>query len=301
MPKNTDSKSSGMEVEAALQLFRRSLEKNNLRYTNIVCDGDSRTFLALCEDKTYGFIPLKKEDCINHVKKRMGSALRSLVAKSKKDKALGGRGGLTQDLIKKLTNYYGLALRSSSNVADMQQAVMATYYHVTSTDDEPHHEFCPEGPTSWCRHQAAEAEGKPQPPHKYRLASHVAEALLPIYQRLSEPQLLERCQGKKTQNAAESLHSVIWSLLSKDEHASLVTVETAVSDAICRYNSGTLRAYKEFCKSIGLQPSVHALRRASEKDHLRQKKASKAHEMKVKKAKKARVESDAKDYNPGGF
>lgn len=195
--KNTEANSGQMEVEAALILFRRSLEKNDLRYTNIVCDGDSRTFLALCQDRTYGFIPLKKEDCINHVKKRMGTALRTLITKSKKDQPIGGKGSLTQNLIKKLTDYYGQALRENADVKEMQRAVMATFYHVTSTDDDPHHDLCPPGPDSWCRHRASEAKNEPQPPHKYCLKPHVAAALLPVYQRLSDPELLERCQGKK--------------------------------------------------------------------------------------------------------
>lgn len=159
--KNTDVNSGRMEVEAALTLFRRSLSKHGLRYTNIVCGGGSRTFVALCQDQTYGFIPFTKEDCINHVKKRMGTALRALVTKGKKGQPLGGKGGLTQDLIKKLTNYYGMALRDNDNVQDMQKAVMATYYHITSTDQDPHHDLCPQGPQSWCQHQAAEAEKKP--------------------------------------------------------------------------------------------------------------------------------------------
>ncbi|KAG0410805.1 hypothetical protein HPB47_012080 [Ixodes persulcatus] len=105
--RNTEVKSGRMEVEAALLLFGRSLAKNDLRYTNIVCNGDSRTFLAHSEDATYGFIPFEKEDCINHVQKRMGSALRALITKGKKGQPLGGRGGLTQELIKRLTSYYG--------------------------------------------------------------------------------------------------------------------------------------------------------------------------------------------------
>ncbi|KAH9362613.1 hypothetical protein HPB48_015473 [Haemaphysalis longicornis] len=42
---------------------------------------------------------------------------------------------------------------------------------------------------------AAEAEGKPQPPHKYKLSRRVAEALLPVYQCLLDSQLLEQCKG----------------------------------------------------------------------------------------------------------
>lgn len=53
-----------------------------------------------------------------------------------------------------------------------------------------------------------------------------------VYECLSEPQLLGRCLGKKTQNAAESLHSVIWSLLPKDENASLTATGTAANEAV---------------------------------------------------------------------
>lgn len=92
-------KPGSMEAKVALLLFGRSLDKNNLRYTNIVCDGDSHTFLALSEDATYVFIPFEKEDCINHVQKRMGSALRALITKGK-EQPFEGRGAPTQDLIK---------------------------------------------------------------------------------------------------------------------------------------------------------------------------------------------------------
>ncbi|KAH7940652.1 hypothetical protein HPB49_002751 [Dermacentor silvarum] len=41
--KNTNKKAEEREVEAALILFRRSLERHNLRYTMVLCDGDSRS------------------------------------------------------------------------------------------------------------------------------------------------------------------------------------------------------------------------------------------------------------------
>lgn len=299
--KNTDVGSGQMEVEAALTLFRRSVSRYGLRYTNIICDGDSRTYLALCKDEVYGFIPLTKEDCVNHVQKRMGTALRTLVTRAKKGEPLGGRGGLTQELIKKLTSYYGLALRKHTSVPDMQRAVMATFYHVTSTDDEPHHELCPPGPDSWCKHRSAQAKMEPAPPHRYNLSKRVAEALLPVYQRLSDPQLLERCKGNKTQNAAESLHSVIWSLTSKDQHASLFAVETTVHEAVARYNFGNLRAYTEMCKSVGIKPASLALQRAEEKDQQRKRKARSAEKMKEKGRKKTLASKDTKYYSPGAF
>ncbi|CAN7988728.1 unnamed protein product [Ixodes hexagonus] len=256
--KNTDAKSGRMEVEAALTLFKRSISKHDLRYTALVSDGDSKTFSALREENVYGLVPIVKEECLNHVQKRMETALRNLVQKS--DKPLSGKGRLTKALIDKLTDYYGWALRNNSkDVAAMQRAVMATYHHVTSTDQEPHHELCPEGAQSWCRHRVAEAKGEPQPQHKHKLPAYVAAAMLPVYQRLSQVSLLQRCLGAKTQNASESFHSVLWSLMPKEQHASLIAVETALHEAVLRFNAGCYKATAEISVAVGLQPAHLAL------------------------------------------
>ncbi|XP_075528758.1 uncharacterized protein LOC142560487 [Dermacentor variabilis] len=111
-----------MEVEAAVILFSRSAPKHNLCYTTLVSNGGSATFSALVQEKVYGLVPISKEECLNHVQKRMGTALRNLVQKS--DKALGGKGRLTKVLIDKLTDYYNWALRNNYNdVAAIQRAV----------------------------------------------------------------------------------------------------------------------------------------------------------------------------------
>lgn len=128
-----------MEVDAGLPLFKRSVSKHGLRQNTLVSDGDSSTFSALTEE------------CLNHVQKRMGSALRNMVQKS--NKPLSRKGKLTKAFTEKLTDYCGWALRNNSrDVTAMQCAVMATYRDVTYTDQNPHHELCPEGAESWCRH-----------------------------------------------------------------------------------------------------------------------------------------------------
>lgn len=50
--------------------------------------------------------------------------LHSLVNKAKKGEQLGRRGGLAQDLIERITNYYNLALRSYTDAKDMRKAVV---------------------------------------------------------------------------------------------------------------------------------------------------------------------------------
>lgn len=130
---------------------------------------------------------LEKEDCINHVHKRMGAALRNLLLKNKREGkvSLGGKGKLTGDLVTKLS-YYGWALKAhQGNIDEMQNAVLATYNHVTSTDARPNHSRCSKGEGSWCSFNKAVAKQETLPKHNHNLPDHVVGALLHrIYMRL---------------------------------------------------------------------------------------------------------------------
>lgn len=100
---------------------------------------------------------------------------------------LGGKGRLTQDRIKKITNYYGYALRSHKHdVPGMQRAVGAILQHMPSTDEAPKHSLCPEGPESWCKYNRALAKNEVPPPHQNSLPDFVCKALEPVSTRLSD-------------------------------------------------------------------------------------------------------------------
>ncbi|CAN8004346.1 unnamed protein product [Ixodes hexagonus] len=275
--KNIDCNSGRMEVEAALIMFRRSFEKHGLRYTTVLSDGDSRTYHALTEDAVYGFVEIEKKDCLNHVHKRMGSALRTLVDKKKaQGKALGGKGRLTQDKIKRITNYYGYALRSHSHdVPAMQRAVQATLRHMSSTDESPDHSFCPEGANSWCSYNRALANSEQPRGHKNALPDFVREALEPVFARLGDKDLLERCSDGKTQNPSESLHAVIWAQTSKNTHASLFSVQRAVAEAVSVFNQGQKKTNESVVASLGYTAGSALIRRSIEKDDRRLHKANK--------------------------
>lgn len=305
--KNSDSKAGRMEVEAALILFQRSLARHNLRYTTMLCDGDSRSFLALQEARVYGYIAIEKEDCTNHVQKRMGTALRNLVKTQRAggQQSLGGKGKLTSDLIAKLTSYYGWSLRShSGDVEAMHKAVMATYHHICSTDSQPKHELCPQGEQSWCKQAVAKATGQPMPKHRYNLPEHVCKALLPVYEHLADRKLLQRCQRGKTQNSNESLHSVIWSLAAKTRHASLFAVEAAVAEAVMRFNAGKENASAQILRELQVNNNAKSSKRAAEKDHFRSVKSSRRStslQNFSNAMKRRQVAGKDEDYVPGGF
>lgn len=79
--KNFEGKSGAMEPEAAVWLWSHSCE-HRFRYTTFAGDGNSSAFSAMCgmndargpyEDKK-----ATKEECVNHISKRMGSHLRKI-------------------------------------------------------------------------------------------------------------------------------------------------------------------------------------------------------------------------------
>jgi len=259
---NNHTGSAGkMEVDAIKEMFLRSEEKFGVKYGNYIGDGDSKTYKAILDVNPYGDdFPVIKSECVGHVEKRMGTRLRNV----KKNEKLGGKGKLTDALIKKLTTYYGLAIRrNSNNVDDMKREVMATFYHLCSTNEKLQHEYCPPGENSWCKWQKGIATGAnmelfEHPPH---LDEKVAKFLLPIYEDLSKEHLLSRCLGGHTQNANESFNATVWRLTPKHLHSGLKIVEIAAYIAAAIFNEGytaVLQIMVELELVIGSQSKKYA-------------------------------------------
>ena len=211
---NYHGSSNAMEVEAAKRLWLRSVHTRGLMYTGMLGDGDSKAYQAVVDLEPYGpDVTIEREECVNHAHKRMGTALLKL----EKLEKLGGRGPgrLTKQTALKLQQYYRGAIMGGGDEDSMRSRVWVTLFHCMSTDDDPHHTRCPQ---SWCFYQQALAEDQEPPPHegniKYPLAYDVAEAMVPVYKRMSDPNLLKRLVKGKMQNSNESLHSVIWGCFS---------------------------------------------------------------------------------------
>ncbi|GFS84642.1 uncharacterized protein TNCV_4607621 [Trichonephila clavipes] len=132
--KNYSGSAGKMEVDGMLRIFNRSEKLHNLKYSNYIGDGDTKTFNALSENKPYGDDYLiQKIECVGYVQKRMGTRLRKLIlVYSKKKlsdgKTIGGKGRLTDSLIDKLAHYYGNAIRcNSTSVKEMRKAIWAVF------------------------------------------------------------------------------------------------------------------------------------------------------------------------------
>ncbi|GFT32146.1 uncharacterized protein TNCV_1229361 [Trichonephila clavipes] len=197
-----------MEVKAAEILWKRSIKNCGMRYVSILSDGDAKTYQHLSSLKVY--------ECINHVAKRLGTGLRNKIFEWRnKGITICGRkeGNLKENTIVKLTNFYRKAIKDNApDVRKMKGAILASLFHYSSTDKTPKHSKCPTGSISWCFYQRALAKNENPMSHllmKTKLSEQVLEKILPVYQRLVNDELLERCSAGKTQNAYESIHSVI--------------------------------------------------------------------------------------------
>ena len=225
---NFEGTSALMEVKAAEVLWSRSVQRHKMRYTTMVSDGDSKAHTKVLEIQPYGpneFID--KEDCISHVRKKLGAALCNLVSDcSKRGVTLGGGGarswpsGCRIHSDRKLQIHHRRAIRRAKIAVEMRLNILASVYHGYSTDDLPQHQFCPPppppGPDSWCFFK--KSIGEHLYPTGYRKGVHTRvdynlmhRYLEPIYDRLTSLQLLRKCELKTTQNPNESFHHSVWS------------------------------------------------------------------------------------------
>ena len=313
--RNYKGASGGMEMKAAELLWTRSMNRN-FRYTTMLGDGDARTFNSLTNLRVYGDVELKKAECINHVAKRLGTALRKLATSGKKAGiTLGGRGfgKLTQATINRLTAYYGKAVRAHpKDVCGMRDAILATFDHAISTDEKPQHDRCPVGADSWCFYQKALATGQEPGPHRTNvgtpLSSDVAEHVKGVYTRLAHIDLLERCKLGKTQNNNESVHSVIWNKCPKTSFVGLERVVSATCSAVSEFNVGVEVTMKNLCDVMQVPSGVHLLASAEKTDRRRLSQAKRQAAAATRQARQTRrlartraAESASSDYAAGAF
>ena len=105
------------------------------------------------------------------------------------------------------------------------------------------------------------ATGQNPPPHKQNvgtpLARNVAEAIKPIYERMSQNSLLEKTRHWKTQNANECtcVNGQIWARCPKTVHVGVGRVKAAVSSAVSYFNQGCSHL-AQVTTDLGVSPAM---------------------------------------------
>ena len=122
-----------METEGVKRIFQRSEDKHKLCFTEYHGDGHSKGFNEVENTYVDRGVRVVKRECVGHVQKRVGTALRKL----KKDKkGLVGRGKLTDTIIDRLQNYYGIAIGSNvGHLLGMKKPIHASLMHCESSKE----------------------------------------------------------------------------------------------------------------------------------------------------------------------
>lgn len=176
-------------------------------------------------------------------------------------KSLTGRGRLTLGRIDSIQNFYGKAIRNNTgDVEAMSEATMAILYHYSSTSEDPQHDHCPEGVTSWCSWQRDQATGgTDHRPIQNPFTPAMVDVLKPTFETLSAPTLLAGCVRGMTQNANESLHHLAWGLIPKEAYHSPYEVATGLCMGIMLFNRGHEAANKLIFEAVGLKCGQNGL------------------------------------------
>ena len=139
---NYKDTSQSMESSAAVEIWHRSIEKNQLVYDTYIGDGDSSSFKNLLKSNPYkSLVTVRKEECLGHVQKRLKKWLKKKKPSSR---------GLSEAKADRIAHPYALVIfqnrgRSPDEIRDALQTLVS---HI----DEKHHS-CLVGGGSWCYFQ----------------------------------------------------------------------------------------------------------------------------------------------------
>ena len=94
----------------------------------------------------------------------------------------------------------------------------------------------------------------------------------PIYQRLSEDSLLQKCLDGKTQNQNEALNAMMWERVPKGVFVGSEVLQLGVYDAVSHFNITGSNQIKVF-ETLGIPPGEFCLIECQQSDYNRVSKA----------------------------
>lgn len=214
----------------------------------------------------------------------------------------------------------------------MERCCRAAFLHnIKQPDRERQHALCPTGPQSWCSYQADKhvpSKQKKDPAKDIKRLDPVSasdplllqfrnlinyskiflEVLTPMIATLTDPNLLRRCLRGATQNANESINSVVWSILPKSKHHGYRSIRGAAAIAAIFFNRGRSGLIK-FFDQVGIAITEELLDALLGKDFRRIEKAETNNQRRniIKQRKEEQrieaqiAEEEEMDYKSGMF
>ena len=237
-PANFSGTSQAMESSAALEIWARSVRKHSLAYTTYVGGGDSSSFKRLVESDPYkGMEVVRKEECLGHTQKRLKKHLKKATTKTFTSKPI------PTSKIERIGHLYALVIvqNRGKTPADIQKALYTLENHLVEK-----HDTCGYSINSWCYYQKALAisaqNASITPPiirQPYLNPNELAR-LHDVFQNFASHEMCSALTLGLTQNANESLHSVLWHNAPKTKHVGQKSLQASASIAVCTFNEGSM-------------------------------------------------------------
>ncbi|CAF4913332.1 unnamed protein product, partial [Rotaria socialis] len=214
------SGTASMEVAGIHRLFARSKMLCNVKYAQCIDYKDRRRESFFKKDATSS-----SEDCRISEKKNIDGKL-----------GIRGSGRMIKKMMINFKHYYRLAIvRNKTNLDDMVRAVWAIWKHKSSSNSEPHHEWCS---PSYCGYLQALEKGEEYDHTPHSLPLKIMKAIRSAFEELAHPDTLKRVRNGGSQNANESFHSILWSLAPKNRYSTGVMIDLCAAMAVSFYNDG---------------------------------------------------------------
>ena len=252
-----------MESSAAIDIWKRSIPNHNIVYGTSIGDGDSSSFRNLGKSDPYnGLVHVRKEECPEHVQKRIKNRLH------KKTKSFKGVPEAKAD---RIAHLYALVIaqHKGESAHNIHEAL-----HVLLRHTEEKHDTCPVGVTSWCyfpKLSAQHVKDSDIPYPKTRapfLSNSEFQRTEEVFELFASLAFCKTITLGKKQKSNESLHNMIWHNAPKMPrvgHKSLI-VSTALS--VLSFNDGSL-SYSVLMEELGLKASFKTLKYLATRDRHR--------------------------------
>lgn len=141
----------------------------------------------------------------------------------------------------------------------------------------------------------------PPPKHDPKIPRDLAKYVRPVFIRLSNRDLLERCTLVAMQNQNESFNKTVWSKASKNQFLSKPTVKFAVDLSVITFNENGLSVLG---REIGIEPSLRLMNFFKDAYRIRLNKSDRKADEVVKRRRKdkarARAEEDESNIEREG-
>ena len=139
---------------------------------------------------------------------------------------------------------------------------------------------------TWCKYQKSVNDGTEFQGDRINIAEEVYDLIRPVWLRLSENKLLEKCLHGRTQNVNEAFNAFVWHRCPKTIFVGKYIFDISVASAVVDYNDGASGILR-IMKKVGLHIGYFNLESSQRSDVKRIVTANYKSSVKVKKRRKS--------------